>query len=176
MKGRKLGPRNGLHFSYRVQLHGARAEWNHCAIKCQILIGQVAQVTHHPSFAVIGIKNRVRQVLTGAEELCGDLLPHNILNTQNRQNFGKEFLSCFFIKGNAQFSSANFCEVNSLRHCFFVDSLSVFYNYMNRVKDDIFPIVCRCLKACCKTIYSLCYIPKTYRSMPHRIEGTHVRK
>ncbi len=61
MQVRKLGPGNGNHLGRCIQLHGARAQWNHAAVQCQVFIGQTAQITQHIGFGMNTGKNRMRQ-------------------------------------------------------------------------------------------------------------------
>ena len=61
MHVRELAPGDGNHLGDRVQLHRARAEWNHRAIERNVLVGEPAQIAQHLRFGVVAIERRVRE-------------------------------------------------------------------------------------------------------------------
>ena len=71
---RELRPGDGLHLSSCVQLHGARAQRNHGAVKCQVLIGEVTQVAHHLGLGAVLVENRVLHVVIGTQQLSGQIV------------------------------------------------------------------------------------------------------
>ena len=71
---RELGPGDGLHLSSRVQLHGARTQRNHGAVKCQVLISEVTQVAHHLGLGAVLVENRVLHVVIGTQQLSGQIV------------------------------------------------------------------------------------------------------
>ena len=64
----KFGPRDGDHLAGGIELHGARAQWNHAAIEGQVFVAQLADVTQHASFGMVAIEHRVREVRSGAAQ------------------------------------------------------------------------------------------------------------
>ena len=67
----KFWPRDGNHLAGGIQLHGARAEWNHAAIECQIFVAQLTDVSQHAGFGMVAVENWVRQISTGAAQVGG---------------------------------------------------------------------------------------------------------
>ena len=64
---RELGPGDGLHLSRCVQLHSARTQRNHSAVKRQVLISEVTQVAHHLGLGAVLVENRVLHVVIGTQ-------------------------------------------------------------------------------------------------------------
>ena len=71
---RELRPGDGLHLSGRVQLHSARTQRNHGAVKCQILVSEVTQVAHHLGLGTVLVENRVLHVVIGTQQLSGQIV------------------------------------------------------------------------------------------------------
>ena len=67
---RKFGPGNRFHFRSRVKFHSARTQRNHRAVQSQILIREVAQVTHHLGLGTVLMENGMLHVLIGTEQIC----------------------------------------------------------------------------------------------------------
>ena len=74
MNVRELRPGDGLHLSSRVQLHGARTQRNHGAVKSQVLISEVTQVAHHLGLGAVLVENRVLHVLIGTQQLSRQIV------------------------------------------------------------------------------------------------------
>ena len=72
----KTGPGDGDHLTGGVELHGARAQRDHAAVQCQVLVGQLADVTQHAGFGMVGVEDGVCEVAAGAAQLCGDQRLH----------------------------------------------------------------------------------------------------
>jgi len=59
MQSRELAPADRQHLGRRVQLHGARAERNHGAVKGDVAILEMLQVAHHRRFRMVVIEHRM---------------------------------------------------------------------------------------------------------------------
>ncbi len=62
----ELGPCDRLHLGDGVELHRARAEWDHRAIQRQILVRQAAQVAQHFVLGVEGVEHVLGKEGVGA--------------------------------------------------------------------------------------------------------------
>ena len=69
MDRRKLWPRDGLHLRRRVELHRARAKWDHRAVERDVLAREAAQVAQHLRLGAVLMEDRVRQDLVGAQQV-----------------------------------------------------------------------------------------------------------
>ncbi len=49
------------HFCCCIELHCARAKWDHCTVKRQILIGQTTQKAHHLGFGTVRMEHILGQ-------------------------------------------------------------------------------------------------------------------
>ena len=59
-------PRQRLHLDCGIQLHRARPQWDHRAIKSEILVGEAAEIAEHLVLGVIPREDRLCQELVGA--------------------------------------------------------------------------------------------------------------
>ena len=64
----ELWPGDGEHLDGGVEFHGARAERDHRGGEREVAGLEAPQVTKHLGFAVITVKDRVREVRSGAGE------------------------------------------------------------------------------------------------------------
>ena len=70
----ELRPGDRLHLSRCIQLHGARTQRNHGAVKRQVLISEVTQVAHHLGLRTVLVENRVLHVVIGTQQLSGQIV------------------------------------------------------------------------------------------------------
>ena len=68
----KFGPSHRDHFGGGVELHRARPQRDHRAIKGQVFVGQAAQITQHFSFGSVATEYGLAEEIVGTKLLVGD--------------------------------------------------------------------------------------------------------
>ena len=86
-------PRDGDEFRGRVELHGARPQWDHGVGQAQVLVLELFDVPHHLGFRAVAVEHRVVQVIDltgdGPKEGCVELHALHRAHTQGGAQGGK---------------------------------------------------------------------------------------
>ena len=79
----ELRPGDGLHLGGRVELHRARSERDHTAIKRVVIVGEVLEIAHHRRLGAVRVEHRMGEVLAGAQQVRRDpveLVRHRVVD------------------------------------------------------------------------------------------------
>ena len=85
MQSGELSPGDRNHLGCRVELHRARAERDHGAVKCQIPVGEAAHIAQHFGLGAIAMKHRMREEFGAAREVRRQRHRHAICDILERE-------------------------------------------------------------------------------------------